>query len=87
MKAEIFGIYNGVSESSFTDKSTGNEVKFRTVTLLDVDSPDTLTCGVEKDVDLSGLSRLDSATFICDLVNGRRPKIIGFSFGQNKKEK
>lgn len=76
MKAEIYGIYNGVTESSFNDEN-GNVIPYKTVTLLEFDSNMTLSCSVNKDVDLSILKRFDSACFMCNLVNGKRPKIVG----------
>ena len=51
MRAEIKGIFNGVTESSF-DNSNGDSIKYKTVTLLEEDSNYTLSCGVDKNVDL-----------------------------------
>ena len=76
MRAEIKGIFNGVTESSF-DNSNGDSIKYKTVTLLEEDSNYTLSCGVDKNVDLNILKRFDTAVFICNIFNGKRPKIVG----------
>lgn len=76
MRAEITGIFNGVTESSFKDDN-GKDISYKSVTLLEDNSNYTLTCGVERNVDLSILNRFDTAIFICNIFNGRRPKIVG----------
>lgn len=85
MRAEIKGIFNGVTESSFTNND-GKDIPYKSVTLLEDDSNYTLTCGVEKNVDLSILNRFDTAVFICNIFNGKRPKIVGIKVDSiNKK--